>query len=157
MYMESSAVRQLNRNDILDRILNSYNAISKSINPANLYKIELTSSQIKVLATFSERECYTMTELSQILSVTLPTMTAMIDRLIQSGLVNRERDERDRRVVLVRLTGEGKKIIHNLMEVRKQEIEKVLKMLDQKEVEIFLGSIESVAQLLTKARTQVEE
>ena len=96
MYMESRAVRQLNRNDILDRILNSYNAISKSINPANLYKIELTSSQIKVLATFTERECYTMTELSQILSVTLPTMTAMIDRLIQSGLVNRERDERDR-------------------------------------------------------------
>ena len=63
--MENRAVRQLNRNDILDRILNSYNAISKSINPANLYKIELTSSQIKVLATFIERECYTMTELSK--------------------------------------------------------------------------------------------
>jgi DNA-binding MarR family transcriptional regulator len=157
MYMESRAVRQLNRNDILDRILNSYNAISKSINPANLYKIELTSSQIKVLATFIDRECYTMTELSQILSVTLPTMTAMIDRLIQSGLVNRERDERDRRVVLVRLTGEGKKVISNLMEIRKQEIEKVLSMLDQKEVDNFLGSIESVAQLLTKARTRVEE
>jgi DNA-binding MarR family transcriptional regulator len=155
--MESRALKQLNRNEILERILNSYNAISKSINPANLYKIELTSSQIKVLATFNERESYTMTELSQILSVTLPTMTAMIDRLIQSGLVNRERDERDRRVVLVSLTGEGKKIIRNLMDVRKQEIEKVLAMLDLREVEVFLDSIESVAQLLTKARTKVEE
>jgi DNA-binding MarR family transcriptional regulator len=155
--MENRALKQISRNEILDRILNSYNAISKSINPANLYKIELTSSQIKVLATFTERECYTMTELSQMLSVTLPTMTAMIDRLIQTGLVTRERDERDRRVVLVSLTGEGKKIIHNLMDVRKQEIEKVLAMLDHKEVEVFLGSIESVAQLLTKARTQVEE
>ena len=155
--MESRALKQLNWNDIMDRILNSYNAISKSINPANLYKIELTSSQIKVLATFTERECYSMTELSQMLSVTLPTMTAMIDRLIQSGLVKRERDERDRRVVLVRLTGDGKKVISNLMEIRKQEIEKVLRTLEHEEVEVFLGSIESVAQLLTKARTRVDE
>ena len=107
--MEIRALKQLDWKDIMVRILNSYNAISKSINPENLYKIELTSSQIKVLATFTERECYSMTELSQILSVTLPTMTAMIDRLILSGLVKRERDERDRRVVLVRLTGDGKK------------------------------------------------
>jgi DNA-binding MarR family transcriptional regulator len=155
--MENRALKQLNWNDIMDRILNSYNAISKSINPANLYKIELTSSQIKVLATFTEQECYSMTELSQMLSVTMPTMTAMIDRLIQSGLVKRERDERDRRVVLVRLTGDGKKVISNLMDIRKQEIEKVLRTLEHEEVEVFLGSIESVAQLLTKARTRVDE
>jgi DNA-binding MarR family transcriptional regulator len=155
--MEIRALKQLDWKDIMDRILNSYNAISKSINPANLYKIELTSSQIKVLATFTERECYSMTELSQMLSVTLPTMTAMIDRLIQSGLVKRERDERDRRVVLVRLTGDGKKVISNLMEIRKQEIEKVLRTLEHEEVEVFLGSIESVAQLLTKARTRLDE
>ncbi len=155
--MEIRALKQLDWKDIMDRILNSYNAISKSINPENLYKIELTSSQIKVLATFTERECYSMTELSQMLSVTLPTMTAMIDRLILSGLVKRERDERDRRVVLVRLTGDGKKVISNLMEIRKQEIEKVLRTLDHEEVEVFLGSIESVAQLLTKARTRVDE
>ena len=155
--MENRALKQLDWNDIMDRILNSYNAISKSINPANLYKIELTSSQIKVLATFTEQECYSMTELSQMLSVTMPTMTAMIDRLIQSGLVKRERDERDRRVVLVRLTGDGKKVISNLMDIRKQEIEKVLRTLEHEEVEVFLGSIESVAQLLTKARTRVDE
>ena len=155
--MEIRALKQLDWKDIMDRILNSYNAISKSINPENLYKIELTSSQIKVLATFTERECYSMTELSQMLSVTLPTMTAMIDRLILSGLVKRERDERDRRVVLVRLTGDGKKVISNLMEIRKQEIEKVLRTLEHEEVEVFLGSIESVAQLLTKARTRVDE
>jgi len=155
--MESRALQEHNWNDIVDRILNSYNAISKSINPANLYKIELTSSQIKVLATFTERDCYSMTELSQMLSVTLPTMTAMIDRLIQSGLVKRERDERDRRVVLVRLTGDGKKVISNLMEIRKQEIEKVLRTLEHEDVEVFLDSIESVAKLLTKARTRVDE
>ena len=150
--MESRALKKNNRHDMIDRILTAYNDISKSINPANLHKIELTSSQIKVLATFSEREYYTMTELSQVLSVTLPTMTAMVDRLIQSGLVTRERDEKDRRVVQVRLTQEGKNIIHNLMKNRKQEIEKILTALDDKEVNLFMDSIEHVSQLLAKAR-----
>ena len=109
--MESSALKKLNWNDIVERILAAYNVISKSVNPANLYKIELTSSQIKVLATFMERECYTMTALSQILSVTMPTMTAMIDRLIQSGLVTRERNESDRRVVMVRLTARERRLL----------------------------------------------
>ena len=83
--METSAIKKLNWQDIVERIVSAYNVISKSINPANLYKIELTSAQIKVLATFIERDCYTMTALSQLLSVALPTMTAMIDRLIQIG------------------------------------------------------------------------
>jgi len=155
--METSAIKKLNWHDIVERILGSYNVISKSINPANLYKIELTSAQIKVLATFIERKCYTMTALSQMLSVALPTMTAMIDRLIQNGLVTRERDEDDRRVVMVRLTPEGKKVIDNLMVIRKREIEKLLQALTHEEVELFLGSIESVAQLLAKARSNSEE
>jgi DNA-binding MarR family transcriptional regulator len=155
--METSAIKKLNWHDIVERIVSAYNIISKSINPANLYKIELTSAQIKVLATFIERDCYTMTALSQMLSVALPTMTAMIDRLIQIGLVKRERDERDRRVVMVRLTAEGKKVIDTLMEIRKQEIEKLLQVLTHEEVDLFLGAIENVAQLLSKARSNSEE
>jgi len=155
--METSAIKKLNWHDIVERIVSAYNVISKSINPANLYKIELTSAQIKVLATFIERDCYTMTALSQLLSVAMPTMTAMIDRLIQIGLVKRERDERDRRVVLVRLTPEGKKVIDTLMVIRRQEIEKLLQALTHEEVNLFLNSIESVAQLLAKARINSEE
>ena len=155
--METSAIKKLNWHDIVERIVSAYNIISKSINPANLYKIELTSAQIKVLATFIERDCYTMTALSQMLSVALPTMTAMIDRLIQLGLVKRERDERDRRVVMVRLTAEGKKVIDTLMVIRKQEMEKLLQVLTHEEVDLFLGAIENVAQLLSKARSNSEE
>jgi len=151
--MEGTALKKLNWDHIINRTLSAYNVISKSINPANLYKIELTSSQIKVLATFAERDCYTMTELSQLLSVTLPTMTAMVDRLIQNGLVKRHRDENDRRVVLVKLTPEGKKVIDNIMTIRKQEIEKLFQFFSPQEVVLFVDSIEHVAQLLKKART----
>lgn len=150
--MEGPALKKINWDNIVNRTLSAYNVISKSINPANLYKIELTSSQIKVLATFVERDCYSMTELSQMLGVTLPTMTAMVDRLIQHGLVKRHRNENDRRVVLVKLTPEGKKVIDNIMTIRKQEIEKLFQVFSPQEVALFVDSMEQVARLLNKAR-----
>ncbi len=156
--MQGTALKRPNWDSIVNRTVSAYNIISKSINPANLYNIELTSSQIKVLATFVERDCYSMTELSQMLSVTLPTMTAMVDRLMQNGMVKRHRNENDRRVVLVKLTPEGKKVIDTIMTIRKQEIEKLFQMLSPQEVALFVDSIEQVAQLLKKARgTQAEK
>jgi DNA-binding MarR family transcriptional regulator len=146
------AAKELDWNDIILRILTAYNDISKCINPAELLKIELTSSQIKVLTAFSDKDDHTMTELSQALSVTLPTMTVMVDRLIQNGLVTRERDEHDRRFVRVRLTEGGRKMLGDLMAIRKQEFEKILKALSEDEIDLFLASIENVANLLSKGR-----
>jgi DNA-binding MarR family transcriptional regulator len=85
-------------------ILAAYNEISKSINPAQLLKVSLTSSQIKVLSTFSDHGVFTMTELSRANGVSVSTMTSMVDRLIQGGLLERQRDGADRRIVLVGLS-----------------------------------------------------
>ena len=152
--VENTALKKLNWNDIMQRILNAYNDISKSINPAELLKIELTASQIKVLTAFNDKHEHTMTELSQALAVTLPTMTAMVDRLMYNRLVTRGRDENDRRVVRVRLTDDGKKMLADLMEVRKKEFEQILKVLSDYEIDLFLSSIENVANLLSKARAK---
>jgi DNA-binding MarR family transcriptional regulator len=58
---------------------------------------------------------------------------------------------------MVMLTPEGKKVIDTLMVIRKQEIEKLLQVLTHEEVDLFLGAIENVAQLLSKARSNSEE
>ncbi|MBW2221411.1 MAG: MarR family transcriptional regulator [Deltaproteobacteria bacterium] len=148
---------------ILQRIMTSYNDISKAINPKGLLKINLTSAQIKLLTCFSNKAELTMTELSNNLAVSMPTMTAMVDRLVNSKMVERERDnidrrvvrERDnidRRVVRVKLTDAGEKILKKLISIRRREMEKILMNLTGKEMESYLTSIEVVAQLLAKAR-----
>ena len=139
---------------LLQRIMTSYNDISRSINPKGLLKINLTTAQIKLLTCFGDKDLHTMTELSTSLAVSMPTMTAMVDRLEAANMVKRERDRVDRRVVQVRLTAAGKKELKKLIHIRKSEMEKILMNLDQKEMETFLGSIELVARLLTKARQQ---
>ena len=95
-----------------------------------------------------------MTELSISLAVSMPTITAMVDRLETANMVKRERNSADRRVVQVRLTASGKRELKKLSTIRKEEMEKILMNLTETEMNNFLGSIELVARLLTKARHQ---
>lgn len=134
------------------RIFNAYNEISRSINPAQLVKVDLTSSQIKVLISFAEKESFTMTELSNAHSVSVSTMTSMVDRLIQNGLLKRDKDDTDRRIVRVCLTAEGKKMVRHLMSIRKKALEKFMLELNDSEIKRFLQSIENVAHFFSKAK-----
>jgi DNA-binding MarR family transcriptional regulator len=140
--------------NIITRILHSYNEISKSINPPSLQRIELTSAQVKALTVFHGREEHTMSEMSQNLAVTLPTTTSMINRLIQSNLIERKRDNNDRRVVKVRLTSKGRSILKKLMLERRKEMERLLQTLGNQELRIFLESIENVSSLIKKAKNK---
>jgi DNA-binding MarR family transcriptional regulator len=49
-----------------------------------------------------------------------PDVTRLVDRLIKQGLVRRERDEQDRRVVLVEITGAGLAMLARLDEPVKE-------------------------------------
>jgi len=148
-------IKSLSKEDwgnILQRIMTSYDDISKSINPKGLLKINLTSAQIKLLTCFTDKDEFTMTELSSNLGVSMPTMTAMVDRLFNSKMVRRERDSIDRRVVRARLTDSGRGMLRKLMRIRRKEMEKILMNLSTEEMKNFLTSIEMVARLLAKAR-----
>jgi len=152
---QNTVIRSLSKEDwdiILQRIMASYNDISKSINPKGLLEINLTSAQIKLLTCFSEQEELTMTELSRNLGVSMPTMTAMVDRLVNSKMVKRERDTIDRRVVRATLSEQGRKVLKKLVRIRRNEMEKILVNLSEEEMKDFITSMEMVARLLAKAR-----
>jgi DNA-binding MarR family transcriptional regulator len=154
---QNISIQSLKRHDwdkLLQRIMTSYNDISRSINPKGLLKINLTTAQIKLLTCFSDKDTHSMTELSISLAVSMPTITAMVDRLETANMVKRERNSVDRRVVQVRLTAAGKRELKKLSTIRKEEMEKILMNLSETEMNTFLGSIELVARLLTKARHQ---
>ena len=152
---QNTVIRSLSKEDwdiILQRIMASYNDISKSINPKGLLEINLTSAQIKLLTCFSEQEELTMTELSRNLGVSMPTMTAMVDRLVNSKMVKRDRDTIDRRVVRATLSDLGRKVLKKLVRIRRNEMEKILVNLSEEEMKDFIASMEMVARLLAKAR-----
>ena len=71
----------------------------------------LTPSMLSVLASISHAQPVTLGALASLERVQPPTITATVARLEQAGLVRRETDPKDRRVVRASLTGDGTQLI----------------------------------------------
>ena len=74
----------------------------------------ITPPQWGVLSLLHEQEGQTLGTLSQQRAIDAPTMTGIVKRLEQNGLVERKHDREDRRLVKVYLTDEGRDIMRFL-------------------------------------------
>lgn len=72
-----------------------------------LSEVELSYPQILVLYALLERGTSTIGDLSRHLKISQGVISRTVDRLVEKGMVERERDSGDRRVVKVALSGEG--------------------------------------------------
>src|ERR1700760_1176899 len=72
---------------------------------------ELSDAQYGLLFSLRDHEALSSSELAFPADLSPATATEMLDGLVASGLVRRERSERDRRVVLISLTDHGHKLI----------------------------------------------
>ena len=64
-------------------------------------------AQCQAMAVLAEHGEMTMGALARGLGVTMGAATNLMDKLVEAGLVSRQRDESDRRVVKVKLTSTG--------------------------------------------------
>lgn len=67
----------------------------------------VSDHQVRILSHLDGRDPTMVTELAEHMGVTASTMSLNLKRLREAGLVSRERDPNDRRVMNVRLTEEG--------------------------------------------------
>ena len=77
------------------------------------------------VAGFTGRGNASVSELAEFLQERHHSVVELIERAVQNGLVDRERDTTDRRVVLVRLTGLGEKTLSKLSTLHQEEIDRV--------------------------------
>lgn len=70
-------------------------------------ELGLTTAQLRVLFLVRESPGVTAGELASRLTVTPPTISGIVDRLVKLGLMRREDDRADRRLVRNHLTGAG--------------------------------------------------
>jgi DNA-binding MarR family transcriptional regulator len=83
-------------------------AILRKESDRALSAARLTFPQASVLALLSEAgQPLPVTKLARLLHQESPSVTSLVDRMCEGGLVERTKDAHDRRVVLIRLTGKG--------------------------------------------------
>ena len=86
----------------------------------------LTMLQCQALECIKKKVGTHMGDISAHFATTMPTATALVDKLIAAKLVQRENDAKDRRIVKINLTKSGEKL---LIEVKKQRANKMKKLL----------------------------
>lgn len=92
----------------------------------------LTIPQFYTLVTIHrcEKGC-TMGMLAEETHQCSATMTGIIDRLLKMGLVERTRDESDRRLVMVCLTADGQALLRNTLNERLNGLREVLAQFEE--------------------------
>jgi len=93
-----------------------------------------------------------ISEIGRSLYISKPYMTVLIDSLLEKGLIAREHDTGDRRVILVSITPEGKKHLRRAFEVYKEDVKTLISDLGKNEINRLCSSAENLREILEKLR-----
>jgi len=87
---------------------------------------DLTARQLTAfLSVYMEEQTHTVSSLAELLHISRPGVTRIMDRLVQFDLVAREEDREDRRRVLVRRTTRGASFFRELVGISRQVAEQM--------------------------------
>ncbi|WP_160719137.1 MarR family winged helix-turn-helix transcriptional regulator [Bacillus sp. USDA818B3_A] len=118
---------------------------------------ELTNDQHYILRYISQtREC-TSSELADAFEVNKSAITAIVNRMADRGLIERTRDENDRRVVYLTLTEEGNSLYQSCQEKIEQLVMSIITQFDQAEIQNFIQTYEKLALTLDKKKQEEME
>jgi MarR family transcriptional regulator, organic hydroperoxide resistance regulator len=143
------------RQRIVSEILKLLPELGKALNdsmPEHAKGGPATYAQMKVLVHLAEYGAQTMGELAQGLRVTTPSATGLVNPLAAIGMVVRERDTQDRRVVRVRLSAKAEVIAREVLAKRRHDIEAALEGMDAEAQLHFLEGLTRLAAVYDKER-----
>lgn len=103
----------------------------------------LTTAQLRVLFLVRESPGVTAGELATRLSVTPPTISGIVDRLVKLRLVRREDDESDRRLVRNFLTDQGETSCKRMERGSEIFTRRILVELDHQDLEAFITGLKA--------------
>jgi DNA-binding MarR family transcriptional regulator len=105
----------------------------------------ISKLNLHVLMLLDHHGPLTMTRLAALADVSLSNMTGIVDRLEQHGLVERVRDDRDRRLVLVRATATGAARCEEAEGLRREQLRRLIGTLDGPERTVVLEAGQALA------------
>ena len=141
----------LSLSEFSDRVAELMPVISREFlkqQTTEFLKTKITMPQFIVLEILSHHGESKMTDLANLLDVTTAAMTGIVDRLVRDGYAARGHDEDDRRIVKIKLTQKGEKIVKSMVENRKRIMIKMFSGISQEEREQYLS-------ILTRVRDQL--
>jgi DNA-binding MarR family transcriptional regulator len=116
-------MRADDRSELIAEFLQSFGTMVRGMNAIFGRELEsygVTWPQFHLLKVVKRSQRVTVTELSNSLLVAAPTASRMIEGLCSKGLLAKEKDELDHRVIIVRLTPESSSLLDRLLKLQNE-------------------------------------
>ena len=122
----------------VQRVLDCHSALFRSLQPGQnqiLLTLDLTMPQLKTLLCVTPQGA-TSGQVAKNLGVGLSTLTGIVDRLVEQGLIERREDPEDRRITRVLPTERGQALVDQLLRWRNEHLTSLLSRLSPKELTV---------------------
>ena len=150
---------EVNKDEIIQNIHKMGFLISRNIEQNRLdswIDLDLTMSQLKSLLYIEFQDIVCIRDLSRILKMAQPNVTNLVDFLVKEGLVSREENAEDRRMLILRTTPKGKKLIADLRDSISNEMSGYLVQLSQKQLQKLADGLNPLAKLIQESHQKPE-
>ena len=128
--------------DMFIRLVNRFHAHESEI--VNEFSADLTVHDCKCLNFIKLNGPSIMREIAEHMGLAVSTMTGVIDRMVQKGLVARQRPEEDRRTVKIQLTELGEVAERWHFDEHMRISRAMLKNLDEQDQDALLNLLQKV-------------
>jgi DNA-binding MarR family transcriptional regulator len=143
--------KPISRDTAITEIMQSLRRIFKAIQDYSYDvsdKFGTTGPQLWALKTTSQNESLSLGELGRRMYLHPSTITGLIDRLEKKGLVERDRDQTDRRVIKLRLTSKGKGLVKRAPNPIQGKMIYGLRRLKRKELNSIHHSVQKLVEVM---------
>jgi len=120
------------------QLVRAYNFLEARIS-SDLRDEGLTLAQMDVLVTLYARGAISQQELADLLFVTKGNVVGLLDRLSGRGFVERQSSDTDRRVNLLHITPEGRRMVERALPRQRQLISRLMEPLTKAEADCVEG------------------
>ena len=138
----------------MNRMLDNIHLIFPLFNRALLKPEELThnpmSSEFRVMLFLILRDSQPISTIGRLLGLSKPSMTAVIDRLIAYGYVERRPSTEDRRIIDISVTAEGRRYMEACKTEACESVKKRLSTLSMEDIDSLCASLENIRLTLMK-------
>lgn len=136
------------RHALLERAVAAYDTLMHRVASAHAPEfvgVGVTMSQAKVLYLVQAEPDIRMSDLAGRLGVTLPSISGVVDRLVDQGLLTRRDDPADRRQALVRITEAGASELQLFRELNARQVRTLLARLDADGLAVVARALDILA------------
>jgi len=109
-----------------------------------------SSHECPVLGMLIARGPLPMSEVGERLCISKPNVTAVVDKLVREGKVDRHSDESDRRIVNISVTDKGRRFMHDYKKTMREVFKANLSQLGDKDLNRLCAALEDMKSILSK-------